>query len=121
MPPSPLARIRKLCLAFPEAHEVEAWGEPTFRVRNKIFTMYAGAPRHGQGRDAVWCKATPTNQSAMLAAAPDRFFSPPYVGPKGWVGVYLNRATDWAELRELIADAYRMTAPKRLVKQLSDE
>lgn len=58
MPPSPLARIRKLCLGLPEAQEVEAWGTPTFRIRNKIFAMYAGAGNHhGAGRQALWLKA----------------------------------------------------------------
>src|SRR5690242_16181943 len=58
MAPRPLVRLRKICLALPEAHEVEAWGEPTFRVRNKLFAMYAsGSNHHGAGRHAVWCKA----------------------------------------------------------------
>ena len=58
MAPRPLTRLRKLCLALPQAHEVEAWGEPTFRVRNKLFAMYAAAGNHhGDGRPAVWCKA----------------------------------------------------------------
>ena len=111
----PLTRLRKLCLALPEAHEVEAWGEPTFRVRNKLFAMYASADtHHGNGRAAVWIKATPENQAFMVRAAPDRFFVPPYVGPSGWVGVRLDSAVDWAEVAELLRDAYRLTAPKRL-------
>ena len=119
MPPRPLTRLRKLCLALPEAHEVEAWGEPTFRVRNKLFAMYAAAGNHhGTGRHAVWVKAAKGNQAVMIADAPDRFFVPPYVGPSGWVGVYLDEGTDWAELKELLEDAWRLTAPKRLVAQL---
>ncbi len=115
MPPAPLTRLRKLCLALPEAHEVEAWGEPTFRVRNKLFAMYANAANHhGGGRPGVWCKAAPGNQGYMVQAAPDRFFVPPYVGPKGWVGVYLDGGVDWAELAELLRDSYRLTAPKRM-------
>jgi hypothetical protein len=115
MPPRPLTRLRKLCLALPEAHEVEAWGEPTFRVRDKLFAMYAGAGNHhGAGRPAAWVKAASGNQSLMLHAAPDRFFVPPYVGKSGWVGVWLDGAPDWAELGELLRDAYRLTAPKRL-------
>src|SRR5918912_3456058 len=110
-----LTRLRKLCLALPEAHEVEAWGEPTFRVRNKLFAMYASADsHHGAGRVAVWCKAGPGNQSLMVRAAPERFFVPPYVGPSGWIGVYLDGAVDWGEVAELLRDAYRLTAPKRL-------
>ena len=118
MPPRPLTRLRTLCLALPEAHEVEAWGAPTFRVRGKIFAMYADAgSHHGDGRAGVWCKAGPGNQELMVRAAPDRFFVPPYVGPRGWVGVFLDAGTDWSELRELLRDGWRLTAPKRLVRQ----
>ena len=121
MPPSPLARLRKLCLALPKAHEVEAWGEPTFRVKNKIFAMYAHANNHhGGGRHAVWCKASPVNQRLMVEAAPDRFFVPPYVGPSGWVGVWLDGKVDWSELADLLRDSYRMIAPKKLVALVKD-
>lgn len=111
-----LTRLRKLCLALPEAREVEAWGEPTFRVKT-IFAMYAGpSNHHGAGRESVWVKANKTNQMLMLAAAPDRFFVPPYVGPFGWIGVYLDSAkTDWDELEELLRDAWRMSVPKKLL------
>ena len=113
---NPLPRLRKLCLALPEAHEVEAWGEPTFRVRNKIFAMYAQANNHhGGGKNAVWCKASAVNQRLMVEAAPDRFFVPPYVGPSGWVGVWLEEKCDWPELADLVRDSYRMIAPKKLL------
>jgi hypothetical protein len=115
VPPRPLTRLRKLCLALPEAHEVEAWGEPTFRVRNKLFAMYASSGNHhGAGRAAVWCKAARTNQALMVEAEPDRFFVPPYVGPSGWVGVWLDGAVAWDDLEDLLRDAYLLTAPKRL-------
>ena len=118
MPPSPLARLRRLCLALPEAHEVEAWGEPTFRVRNKLFAMYATpGSHHTQGRPALWCKAGPDNQRLMVQARPDRFFVPPYVGPSGWVGVWLDRGPDWDEVGDLLRDSWRMTAPKRLLEE----
>ena len=121
MAASGLVRLRKLCLALPEAHEVEAWGEPTFRVRNKLFAMYANAAtHHGQGRPSVWCKAAPGNQAVMVRAAPDRFFVPPYVGPSGWVGVWLDARVDWVELADLLRDAYRLVAPKRLTALLDD-
>jgi hypothetical protein len=122
MPPSPLTRLRKLCLALPEAHEVEAWGEPTFRVRNKLFAMYA-APNnhHGAGRPAVWCKAAPGNQSLMVRAAPGRFFVPPYVGPSGWVGVWLDRDPDWSEVDDLLRDSYRLIAPRKLLVTLEQK
>jgi hypothetical protein len=115
----PLTRLRKLCLALPEAHEVEAWGEPTFRVRNKLFAMHAAAGNHhGGGRPAVWIKAAPGNQDLMVRTAPERFFVPPYVGPSGWIGVWIDRDVDWDELAELLRDAYKLTAPKRLLERL---
>jgi predicted DNA-binding protein (MmcQ/YjbR family) len=120
--PAPLARLRNLCLGLPESHEVEAWGEPTFRVRNKLFAMYAAANNHhGGGRPAVWCKAGPGNQALMVQAAPARFFVPPYVGPSGWVGVWLDGAVDWPELADLLRDSYRLVAPKRLHPMLGED
>jgi hypothetical protein len=114
--PSPLSKLRRLSLALPEAHEVEAWGEPTFRVKNKLFAMYAAdGNHHGSGRSSVWIKATKENQSLMLSAQPEKFFKPPYVGPSGWIGVYLDRSPDWDEVGELLWDAWRMTAPKKLI------
>lgn len=95
---------------------MEAWGEPTFRVKNKIFAMYADKDRHGGGRSGVWIKATPVNQEMMLRVAPARFFFPPYVGKSGWIGVWLDAVCDWAELADLLADAWQATAPKKLVK-----
>ena len=118
-PASSLDRLRALCLALPEAHEVEAWGEPTFRVRNKMFATYAAAGNHhGAGREAVWVKAARDNQALMVRAAPTRFFVPPYVGVNGWVGVWLDDAPDWDELAELLRDGWRRTAPKRLAATL---
>jgi predicted DNA-binding protein (MmcQ/YjbR family) len=121
MPPRPLTRLRKLCLALPEAHEVEAWGEPTFRVRKKLFAMHASAnTHHGAGRPAVWCKAGAGNQELMVRHAPKRFFVPPYVGPSGWVGVWLDGDVNWAELGDLLVDSYRLIAPKRLAALLDE-
>lgn len=116
MPNTPLGRLRIICLGFPEAHEVKAWGEPTFRVRNTIFAMHADAANHhGAGRPAVWVKATPANQALMIKAAPQRFFLPPYVGKAGWIGIWLDGNAPWAAVKELLCDAYRRVAPKRLV------
>ena len=122
MPAGPLPRLRKLCLALPEAHEVEAWGEPTFRVRNKMFAMYA-APNnhHGGGRPAVWCKAASGNQGLMVRAEPARYFVPPYVGPSGWVGVWLDRNPDWSAVKELMRDSYRLVAPRKLAALLEED
>ncbi|MDF1504974.1 MmcQ/YjbR family DNA-binding protein [Roseisolibacter sp. H3M3-2] len=115
----PLARLRALCLALPEAHEVVAWGEPTFRVRDRMFCTYAAADNHhGAGRPAAWIKATPANQALMVADAPDRYFVPPYVGKSGWVGVWLDRRPRWRDVGGLLEDAYRRTAPKKLLAAL---
>jgi len=118
MAAEPLARLREMCLALPEAREVEAWGAPTFRVKT-IFAMYSAADgAHGLERPSVWVKAVQANQDLMVAAAPARFFVPPYVGPSGWIGVYLDgEATDWDELGQLLWDAWRVSAPKKLVAQ----
>ncbi len=110
----PLTRLRRLCLALPDAHEVEAWGAPTFRVRNKLFAMYAAPDNHhGEGREGAWIKAAPGNQGLMVRSAPKRFFVPPYVGPSGWIGVYLDDDPDWDEMADLLRDGYLLVAPKR--------
>ncbi len=115
---SPIDRLRKICLALPEAHEVIAWGEPTFRVRNKLFAMYASARNHhGAGKNAVWCKATHVDQALLIRADPNRFFSPPYVGPSGWIGIYLDGKPDWQAVADQLRDAYRLIAPKKLLVQ----
>ena len=119
---SPLARLRKMSLALPEAHEVEAWGAPTFRVRNKMFAMYAAAgTHHGWGRPSVWCKSVHVNQEFLVRGAPDRYFVPPYMGPSGWVGVYLDDACDWDELSDILREAYRLAAPRKLAAALGSD
>ena len=116
---TPLERLRALCLAFPEAHEVEAWGEPTFRVRNKIFAGYADeANHHGAGRPGVWLKSAAVTQDLLVRAEPARYFVPPYVGKSGWVGAYLDKRPDWETIGDLLRDAYRLAAPKKLVATL---
>lgn len=122
MPPNPLVRIRKLCLALPEVVEVEAWGEPTFRAPKKLFAMYANKNNHhGNGRNSVWIKATTSNQSLMINAHPERFFKPPYVGPSGWIGVWLDGDCDWTEVGSLLRDGYRLVASKKLKLLLPPE
>lgn len=118
----PIDQLRKLCLALPEAHEVLAWGEPTFRIRNKIFAMYANATNHhGAGHHAVWVKAAPGDQEKLIAIDPETYFSPPYVGPKGWVGIRLDNDPDWDNIDEFLRDSYRLIAPKRLAALLDTE
>ena len=122
MADDPLTRLRALCLELPEAREVEAWGEPTFRVKT-IFAMYSspGGP-HADGRPSAWVKALPVNQDLLVSSYPDRFFVPPYVGAKGWVGVYLDvDPVDWEELRGLLRDAWSMSAPRKLVARYEQD
>jgi hypothetical protein len=119
---TPVDRLRQLCLALPEAHEVEAWGEPTFRVKNKIFAMYAASEsHHGAGRPSVWVKSTHLIQDMLVHEDADRYFAPPYVGPKGWLGIRLDRRPNWKTVGELLRDAYLLTAPKRIAARLGAE
>jgi hypothetical protein len=110
MPEEPSDRLRVICLGLPEAEERETWGAPTFRVRDRIFAM----ERRGDGRVSLWCKAPMGSQTILIGADPERFFVPPYVGHKGWVGMRLDSAPDWGEVAALVKRSYRLTAPKRL-------
>lgn len=114
---APLAKLRDVCLSLPEATEKEAWGEPTFRVRDKIFAMFA-TDHHHDGNIAVWCKAPMGLQEILVDSDPERFFRPPYVGPKGWIGIRLHGKVDWKEVRSLVGESWRMTAPKKLAATL---
>ena len=114
MPSRPTDRLRKICLALPEAAEKEAWGDPTFRVRDKIFAM----EKRGDGRISVWLKAPEGSQSILVGADPKRYFVPPYVGHKGWIGVRLDADPDWDQVAALVRRSYRLIAPKRLAAQV---
>ncbi|MHA6625585.1 MmcQ/YjbR family DNA-binding protein [Pseudonocardia sichuanensis] len=115
---APLERLRELCTALPEVTEKLSHGEPTWFVR-KSFVMFAD--HHHDDRLAFWCAAPPGVQEELVAADPDRFFRPPYVGGRGWLGVYLDVAgVDWDEIAEIVTDAYREVAPARLVSRLRD-
>ena len=107
----PTARLRRICLALPEAAEKETFGAPTFRVRDRIFAMLS---RGDDGRVSMWCKAPPGSQAVLVGADPARFFVPPYVGPKGWIGMRLDGGPDWAEVELLVRRSYGLIAPKRL-------
>lgn len=108
-------RVRKISLALPEAVEKPFGGHtsPAFRVRDKIFVFC-----FQEGRPAISLKGAPGAQQALVGSDPERFFVPPYSGPKGWVGAYLDVEQDWDEIAELIEESYRLVAPKRLVKTL---
>ena len=105
----PLDRLREICLALPEAIEKATWGDPTFRVRDKIFAQY----KVGDGRKSMWCKAPPGVQGILVGSDEERFFVPPYVGHTGWVGVRLDVEIDWDDVADLVEESYRMRAPKR--------
>ena len=109
-------RLRDICLGLPETSEVEAWGDVTFRVGGKIFTMI----KTGDGRISVWCKAPPGSQQVLVGAEPETFFVPPYVGSKGWVGMRLDRGPDWNEVSALAGRSYRLIAPKRLAARVTE-
>jgi len=113
----PFARLREICMAFPEAEEEPFGGHtaPSWRVRTKIFAMGSD----GTGREAVNFKAAPGAQEILVGAAPERFYRPAYIGHKGWVGAWLDAGeVDWDELAGLIDESYRLIAPKRLVQQM---
>ena len=109
-----IQRLRELCLALPAAFEKEAWGECTFRVTGGSMFAMTDNDHHGSAHVAVWVKAPPMVQEILVHADGRRFFVPPYVGSKGWVGVRLDYKVDWDELAEILTDGYLMSAPKRL-------
>jgi hypothetical protein len=110
---TPIERLRAICLALPEATEKIAWGEPTWRVRGKLFAQLDDH-HHGADHLAVWLPAPLGEQEAMIFADPARFFRPPYVGPRGWVGVRIDRRPNWTQVATLVEQAYRQVAPPRL-------
>jgi hypothetical protein len=107
-----LERVRRLSLALPEATEKEAWGAPTFRVRDRLFAYYV-ENHHQDGRVAVWCNAPVGVQEVLVRHDPGAYFVPPYVGVKGWIGILLDEVGDDA-LREHLVESYCMVAPKKL-------
>ncbi len=113
-----LERVRRLCLAPPETTERLAHGGPCFFVKGKkTFVMFMDN-HHGDGRLAIWCAAPMGAQEALIGQDPERFFRPPYVGHRGWVGLRLDRSPDWDHVDAVIEDAYCTVAPAKLVAQL---
>ena len=106
--------VRRIALALPEATERETFGGPTFRVREKIFTMLQNV----KGRPSVWTKAGSDVQESLIAADPGQFFRPPYLGPKGWLGIWIDAEPDPDDIADYIVSSYRLIAPKRLVRDL---
>lgn len=111
-----LAKLREICLALPETSERLSHGAPTFFVREKRAFLMVLTNHHGDGRFAIWCAAPDGMQKMLVEADPERFFVPPYVGHRGWLGVRLDRGLDWNELAGIAEDAYAEVAPTRLVE-----
>jgi hypothetical protein len=115
---SALEHVRRIALALPEATERLSHGSPTFFVRDKpSFVMFLN-DHHGDGRLALWCAAPAGAQEALTSADPERYFRPPYVGHRGWIGVRLDRALEWERVADAIEEAYRTVASPRLVAKL---
>ena len=111
-----IEKLRRICLALPEATEKVAWGEPTWRA-GKMFAQME-THHHGAEHVAVWLPARPGVQEALVEEDPERYFRPPYVGHKGWIAIRIDRKPDWATVAELVAEAYRMVAAPHLVARL---
>ena len=114
--PDPYDRIRAICAALPEVSERDSHGEATWFVGKRVFVT--AADRHHDDRRAVWIAAPDGVQETLVEADPVRFFRPPYVGGRGWIGVYVDVPVDWDELEARIVDAYRLIAPRRLSERI---
>jgi hypothetical protein len=111
-----LAAVREICLAFPEVSERPSHGEPTFFVGGKRSSSTVWDSHHGDGRFALLCAAPAGMQAALVEADPERFFVPPYVGHRGWIGFRLDRRFDREEVAGILEDAYAEVAPAKLVE-----
>jgi len=110
---TPIQRLRAICLALRETTEKIAWGEPTWRVKGKLFAQLDNH-HHGADHLAVWLPAPLGEQESLVFLDPQRFFRPPYVGSRGWVGVRIDGRPDWKLVMTLVNQAYREVAPPRL-------
>src|SRR5579862_9624284 len=111
-----IERVRRICTALPGSTEKLSHGEPTFFVRKKVFAMCANN-HHGDGHIAVWIPAPAGVQETLVRLAPQKFFRPPYVGVKGWIGIELTAIED-GELASYLREAWKLIAPKRLHESL---
>jgi predicted DNA-binding protein (MmcQ/YjbR family) len=118
--PEVLKRVRELCLSFPETSEKEAWGGPTFRVKDKMFVMYMDN-HHGDGRVALWCNADADERDALVAGDSNRFFVPPYMGPRGWLGMRLDKRLGWKQIGVLVEESWRRTASPKVLAILDGD
>jgi len=106
-----LRRVRRICTSFPGTTEKLSHGEPTFFVHKRVYAMFANN-HHNDGHIAVWIPVPPGAQAVLLKTEPDKFYLPPYVGVKGWVGIELDRISD-EELAVHLREAWRLTGDGR--------
>jgi len=116
--PSPLARVRRICLSLPETTERPSHGAPSFFIRDKIGFVNYMDNHHDDGRLALWCACPLGMRDGLVKAEPEQYFVPPYVGFRGWIGVRLDRGIDWDDVERVVRDAYLTVAPKKLVAAL---
>jgi len=109
--------VREICFALPEISERLSHGSPAFFV-GRQFAMLWPDGHHDRPEPHLWCAAPPGVQEELIASDPERFFRPPYVGGRGWIGVRLDGDVDWDEVDELCRDAYRVIAPPRMLRLL---
>ena len=116
---TPLGRVRGICVALPSVTERLSHGAPTWFVQDKkTFVQFWVDGHHHDDFPHLWCAAPPGVQEELVAAEPDRFFRPPYVGGRGWIGVRMDGPVDWDEVAAIAEDAYRVIAPRKLVALL---
>jgi len=110
-------RVRQICLALPGATERPSHGAPAFFATKQFVALWPDG-HHDNAFPHLWCAAPPGAQEGFVASDPDRFFRPPYVGARGWLGVRLDGNVDWAEVEVLCEEAFRAIAPARLLVRL---
>ena len=111
----PVAKLREICVAYPEVAERLSHGAPTWFLQGKKTLAWLDDHHHGADRLAFNCPAPAGVQAQLIREEPERFFRPAYVGNRGWIGVRIDLAPDWDEIAAIIDDAYRMIAPKKLL------
>lgn len=114
---SPQEVVRSICLLFPDVEERPSHGHPAWFIRgNRQFATFHSA-HHDVSRPHLWCAAPPGAQEALVARDPATYFRPPYVGHRGWVGVYLDTGADSSEIEGLLIEAFRSVAPAKVLAQ----
>lgn len=110
-------RVRVICLALPEVTEKMSHGSPAFFVKKQFVALMPDG-HHDNHFPHLWCAAPPGAQDELVDTEPERFFRPPYVGGRGWLGVRLDGNVDWDEIAAVCKDAYRTIAPTKLIALL---